>query len=125
MRANILVIDDDPIMRQLASTILSREGYAVEVVDSVAEAIESLGRNLPDVVLCDLILPATPGIEFLKHRQATPGLSQIPVIAFSASGETQMMADARVLGAYAVLSKPFSPKQMVAVVAAALASRRP
>jgi len=119
----ILVIDDDPIIRRLTSAILTKEGYVIQAIDSVAGALEWLASQKPDLIICDLILPETSGLEFLAHRQNDPVLQRIPVIVLSASGEQPLINKALSLGASAAVAKPFSQKQLLDAVSTATGSQ--
>ena len=116
-RARVLVVDDDPQMLGYVRRILQEAGYdALETGDpeKVAGLIE---EREPDLVLLDLMLPGTDGIELM---QSLPPLGNQPVIFLSVYGRPETIARALELGAADYLVKPFSPTELVARVRAAL-----
>jgi len=117
---NVLVIDDDPMIGRLMTAMLQREGYQVRVSDSVKGALAMIESKIPDVILCDLVLPFMDGLDFLKQRQATPKLANIPVVIVSASSEDPMIEKALSLGAADALRKPFGPVDLLGVVSSAV-----
>ena len=117
---NVLVIDDDPMIGRLMSTVLQREGYHVRVTESIKGALAMIESEIPDVILCDLVLPLVDGLDFLKQRLTTPKLANIPVVIVSASSEEPMIAKALSLGAAETLRKPFGRVDLVDVVMSAV-----
>lgn len=119
----VIVIDDDPIMQRLITNLLTREGYQVQAVNSVSRALDLIAKQPPDVVLCDLVLPLTSGLDFLRHCQETPALRHLPVVIVSATSEEAKIAEALALGAVAHLPKPFSQAQLSSIVSRALSAK--
>src|SRR5262245_60824207 len=117
---NVLVIDDDPIIGRLLSTVLQREGYQVRVAESVGGGLELIDSERPDVILCDLVLPIVSGLDFLRERQSSPKLANIPVVIISASSEEVMIEEALSLGAEETLRKPFGRIDLLGVVTSAV-----
>jgi CheY-like chemotaxis protein len=120
MAAKVLIIDDDPTIRRMTTTILERGNYQVQAARSVAQALEMIAEQRPDVVCCDLMMPGESGIDFLEYRRQSPDLADIPVIVISAVGEERMIRKARALGAFDCLAKPFSRNQLLSMVDSAL-----
>ena len=107
---HILVVDDEPSMRKYLQTSLELDSYRVTAAASGEEALEQLQRNVPDVVLLDLVLPGWDGLETLKRiRKASP-LSKVVMI--SCVRDTRKVAQAMRLGAQDYLSKPIQKEEM-------------
>lgn len=121
MPSQIMIIDDDPAMRQIISTILKIAGYEVNSHSSVAEAIEQMADQLPDLVCCDLMMHEQTGLDFLSICREAPSLQNMPVIIITAIGEEGMVEQARQLGAFACLAKPFGKNELLDMVKAGLA----
>jgi two-component system, NtrC family, response regulator PilR len=114
----ILVIDDEPSMRELLGIMLRREGYVVEVAESRATAAVVLARGPVDMVITDVKLPDGDGIEILRHlRAASP---ETVVIVMTAYGSTETAVAALKLGAQDYLIKPFDVEELKIVVRNAL-----
>jgi CheY-like chemotaxis protein len=86
-RRHILIVDDDPDMRDLLADILVDEGYSVNHAGDGAEALEALDSTPTDAVLLDLHMPGMNGHEFLARRAADPRLAKIPVVIMSGSAQ--------------------------------------
>jgi two-component system response regulator AtoC len=107
----ILVIDDEPGLRQTVSLILSEEGYDVQ---TASDGEDGLARALdwrPDIILCDVRMPRLGGLEFLQKYRSEQGDGL--VIMMTAYGGTEQAIEAMKLGAYDYLPKPFSPDQLI------------
>ena len=106
----LLIVDDDPSVREWLSIFSERLGYATEVVDSGEQALEAFRRRRPDLVTLDLILPGMDGLETLKALKAVNG--QVPVIMLSGHGQTRVIVEALRHGAADFLRKPFEPEEL-------------
>ena len=113
----ILVVDDDPHTLRHVRDALAEAGYATVVTGDHARLREILRAERPDLVLLDLILPGTDGIELME---AVPELADLPVVFISAYGRSETIARALDIGAADYLVKPFSPTELTARVRAAL-----
>jgi CheY-like chemotaxis protein len=81
---SVLVVDDDPEVRESLRDVLSEEGYAVTEAGDGADALATLGGStVPDLVLLDLGMPNMDGYEFLERREASAKLKAVPVIVIS------------------------------------------
>lgn len=125
--ARVLVIDDSPTVREMVRTTLEAEGYEIlQAVDGRAGL--EVQRILPcDVVITDLIMPEKEGLEtILELRRTWPGLAIIAVSGGSAVLDKEdLLRTARSFGAARTLSKPFTPRQLLDHVAAAIEAPRP
>ena len=116
----ILVVDDDPQMLRYVRDALTESGYDPVVTGDHLELSSIIRAENPDLVLLDLLLPGTDGIELMS---SVPELSDIPVIFISAYGRDETIAKALELGADDYLVKPFSPTELVARIRTSLRRR--
>jgi two-component system response regulator HydG len=117
-KGHILVVDDEPSMRTTLSILLKREGYQVSQASDGVEAIKMLEPGEYDMVLTDLKMKGTDGIELLRHVKATN--QQIEVLIFTAYGTIASAVEAMKLGAYDYIGKPFDEEELLLKVARAL-----
>jgi len=108
---NVLIIDDEPGLRQTVALILGAEGYTVQSANNGEEGLGRAAELQPDVILCDVRMPRLSGIEFLERYRAAGGSGL--VIMMTAYGSTELAIDAMKKGAYDYISKPFSADQLV------------
>ncbi len=121
-KARILIVDDDPGIRDACFQALSREGYEVELAGSAEEARKLISDYEFDVILLDLKLPGVEGLELLREiREEDP---QAQIIVITAYGTVQVAVSAMKLGAADFLQKPFGPQELRLAVAKALEKRR-
>ena len=117
----ILVVDDEPIVREVLARYLEREGYAVEVAEDGERAIERYNATAPDLVLLDLMLPRIDGLEvFRRMRDNGRETPRAAVIMLTAKGDEADRIVGLELGADDYVTKPFSPREVVARVRAVL-----
>ncbi|HEY7755000.1 MAG TPA: response regulator transcription factor [Actinomycetota bacterium] len=113
----VLVVDDEPMVRDVLARYLQKEGYAVDVAEDGERALVVSASTMPDLVLLDLMLPRIDGLEvFRRLRERTP----TPVIMLTAKGEETDRVVGLELGADDYITKPFSPREVVARVRAVL-----
>lgn len=117
---HVLVVDDEPDILELVRYNLEKDGFAVTCVASGEAALATARTRLPDLVLLDLMLPGVDGLEVCRQLKADPLTRQIPIIMFTAkSDETDIVAGLE-LGAADYVTKPFSPRVLLARVRAVL-----
>lgn len=119
-RSRIVAIEDEPDILEVIQYNLRREGYEVLGVENGEEGLNLVRKELPDLVLLDLMLPGMDGLEVcrrLKYEAATRG---IPVIMVTAKGEESDVVLGLEVGADDYLTKPFGPRELVARVRAIL-----
>ena len=109
----ILVVDDEPIVREVVVRYLEREGYETLEADDGDRAREVLERTPPDLVVLDVMLPGTDGLELCRWIRAR---SELPVILLTARGEEADRIVGLELGADDYVTKPFSPRELAARV---------
>jgi two-component system, NtrC family, response regulator AtoC len=110
----ILIIDDEPGLRQTVSLILADEGFDVTAASDGEEGLARALEQMPDLILCDVRMPRLGGIEFLEKYRAAGGTAM--VIVMTAYGGMELAIQAMKKGAYDYLPKPFSPDQLVLTV---------
>jgi DNA-binding NtrC family response regulator len=117
--SRILVVDDEPVIRDLAVEILRRSGYEPQGVPSARHALDLLEQEPFDLVVSDVVMPEMTGIEFLDElRGSRP---ELPVVLMTGgSKEPERTTKAVELGACGLLYKPFSHAELTAAVEAAL-----
>ena len=121
MKSRILVVDDEPSMREMLAIMLFKEGYEVLVAESRAAAARVFAQGTVDMVITDVKLPDGDGIEILRHvKSASP---QTVVIVMTAFGSTETAVAALKLGAHDYLVKPFDVEELKIVVRGALESQ--
>jgi DNA-binding response OmpR family regulator len=109
----VLVVEDEPIVRDVVATYLRREGYRTLEAGDGAAARAMLERDTPALVVLDLMLPGIGGLELCRWIRAR---SQVPVIMLTARGEEADRIVGLDLGADDYVTKPFSPRELVARV---------
>jgi two-component system phosphate regulon response regulator PhoB len=117
---SILVIEDDPDIRELIRTNLEREGYVVHGVETGEEGLRHAKSELPDLILLDLMLPGLDGLEVCRQLRAEEATSRLPVIMLTAKGEDADIVAGLEIGADEYVIKPFSPRVLVARIRARL-----
>jgi DNA-binding NtrC family response regulator len=101
----VLVIDDDPGVRDYMEALVSRQGYRVFAVADAEQALDGLDRTRPDIVTLDVVLPGIDGLETLRRlKQRIP---DVPVVMLSGHGQARNIVEAMRLGASDFLRKPF------------------
>jgi two-component system response regulator ResD len=113
----VLVVDDEPIVREVLARYLSRDGFDVDVAEDGPSALEAFERSRPDLILLDLMLPQIDGLEVF--RRITTG-GRPAVIMLTARGQETDRIVGLDLGADDYVTKPFSPREVVARVRAVL-----
>jgi two-component system phosphate regulon response regulator PhoB len=119
----ILVIDDEPDLRELVAVNLDQAGYRVEGAGSGREALEALRRSRPDLVVLDLMLPDVSGTDLCRKLRRDPEFADIPIIMLTAKAEEVDRVVGFELGADDYVTKPFSPPELVLRVGAVLRRR--
>ena len=109
----MLIVDDDPRVREYVRVNLEMEGYAVREASSAEEGLAVLEEVSPDLVLLDVMMPEVDGWEMLRRLQERHGVGAIPVVMFSGKVEEQAAAEATARGAQGFLGKPFDPQQLI------------
>lgn len=115
---DVLVVDDEPQVRQIVASYLMREGFSVRTAADGTAAMAELAKKRPDLVVLDLMLPGVDGLTVLRRLRASG--DQVPVIVLSAKGQESERVAGLELGADDYLAKPASPREVAARVRAVL-----
>lgn len=113
----VLVVDDEPMVREVVSRYLEREGYDVETAADGQEAATLLEKRSPDLVILDLMIPQVGGLDLLREIRRDGGL---PVIVLTAKGDEGDRVLGLEMGADDYVVKPFSPRELAARVRSVL-----
>ncbi|MCP3992098.1 MAG: response regulator transcription factor [Actinomycetia bacterium] len=122
-RPDVLIVDDEPQVRQVVATYLEREGFSVRSAADGHEALVEIGRQRPDALVLDLMLPGVNGLDVL--RKLRDGGDEVPVIVISARGSEPDRVAGLELGADDYVAKPASPREIAARVRAVLRRSKP
>ena len=112
MKRKILVVDDEDVIRKFLRIQLSKWGFEVREASDGQQAIEALGRDHFDLLVCDILMPRKNGWEVLKEVKSNPRTSEIPVIVLTAKNEDPDMFKGYDLGANYYMTKPFTKSQL-------------
>lgn len=123
-KQKILIIDDEEDILELIRYNLAKEGYSVEGVTSGEEALAKAKSEVPDLVVLDLMLPGVDGLEVCKILKSDARTSHIPIIMLTAKGEDADIVTGLELGADDYVTKPFSPRVLIARIRTALRRRK-
>lgn len=113
----VLVVDDDPALRQLLSDYLTEVGFAVDLAADGEQMRRALARGVPDVIVMDLMLPGVDGLTLTREIRSA---SNVPILMLSARGEEIDRVVGLEVGADDYLAKPFSPRELLARLRALL-----
>lgn len=116
----VLVVEDEPDIAALIAYQLTREGFRVETAANGNEALSAVGREIPDLVVLDRMLPGLSGDEVLQTLRTESATKTIPILVLAAKKEQEDRISGFELGADDYLTKPFSPRELVLRVRAIL-----
>jgi two-component system phosphate regulon response regulator PhoB len=120
---SVLIVEDEADIRELVTYNLTRAGYAVSGVVTGEEALASVEQAPPDLVLLDLMLPGMDGMTVCHRLKKDPRTASIPIVMLTAKGEESDIVRGLNLGADDYVTKPFSPKVLIARLQAVLRRR--
>jgi two-component system phosphate regulon response regulator PhoB len=115
-KENILIVDDEEDVLELVRYNLDKNGYKIETAKTGEEALTKARAKLPDMVILDLMLPGIDGLSVCKKLKGDSKTQNIPVIMLTAKGEEADIVTGLELGADDYVTKPFSPKVLIARV---------
>ena len=110
-KANILIVDDDPVIAYLIKELLEKEGFQALVCLIAFDALNELERNSFDLALCDIMMPGMDGFELCRRIR---NVSKMPIILISAKNETIDKVSGLTLGADDYITKPFEHYELIA-----------
>ena len=122
---SVLVVEDEVAIQELLRFALVQAGFDAVLVSSAEEAITSISRELPSVVLLDLMLPGMSGTTLAKRLRGDARTRDLPIIMVTARAEENERVQGLELGADDYVTKPFSPKELIARIRAVLRRRVP
>ncbi|MCI0668729.1 MAG: phosphate regulon transcriptional regulator PhoB [Methylococcaceae bacterium] len=120
MDIKILLVEDEPSIRDMLAMLLEQVGFIVQGVPDVQMAERCLKDNAPSIILLDWMLPGISGVEWCRRLKRDKSYSDIPVILVSARSEEEDKVRGLDVGADDYICKPFSPKELVARIRAVL-----
>jgi DNA-binding response OmpR family regulator len=119
----ILVVDDEPHIRRVLEAMLGKEGFDVTVANDGEEGLVTIAAGGVDLVILDLLMPGASGLEVLAQIRTDPLRGALPVIILTAKGQDTDREAAFAGGANDFMTKPFSPKKLVARIREILGAR--
>ncbi len=125
MAATILVVEDDPSIRELLSINLETSGHRVIEAASAEEAEKLITVSLPDLILLDWMLPGKSGPQFATRLRDMERTKDVPIIMLTARTDEQDRVTGLEVGADDYMVKPFSPRELIARIKAVLRRRKP
>lgn len=125
MQTTILVVEDEPSIQELICINVHMAGYKAIKALSAEAARKIINAQLPDLILLDWMLPGMSGIEMAKYLRAAQRTKNIPIIMLTAKSTEENTVQGLEAGADDYISKPFSPKELLARIKAVLRRRAP
>ncbi len=125
MGGAILVVEDEPAIQELIAVNLEHAGHQVLRAANVSEAEALVREVLPDLVLLDWMLPGPPGVNFARQLRADQRTKDIPIIMLTARAQEQDTIAGLESGADDYVTKPFSPRELLARIKAVMRRRAP
>ncbi|MCW7549623.1 phosphate regulon transcriptional regulator PhoB [Photorhabdus sp. APURE] len=120
MARRILVVEDEAPIREMVCFVLEKNGYQPVEAEDYDSALACLSEPYPDLVLLDWMLPGGSGLQIIKQMKRNSNIRDIPVMMLTARGEEEDRVRGLEVGADDYITKPFSPKELVARVKAVL-----
>lgn len=116
MSAQLLLVDDEPGLREAVKDYLQESGFEVKVASNAREGWELMQQNTPDLLISDIMMPQVDGYQFLKQVREDNRFKRLPVVFLTAKGMTTDRIQGYQAGVDAYLPKPFDPDELVAIV---------
>ncbi|WP_417347334.1 phosphate regulon transcriptional regulator PhoB [Ferrimonas sp.] len=125
MTARILIVEDESAIREMLTFVLEQHGFQAVSAEDFEQGVQKLVEPFPDLVLLDWMLPGGSGIQLAKQMRSQEITRQIPIIMLTARGEEEDRVRGLEVGADDYMTKPFSPKELVARIKAVLRRSAP
>lgn len=125
MSANILIVEDEPAIRQMLGMTLTADGYHFLEAGDVRQAQQAMSTIIPDLILLDWMLPGVSGLDFARRLRRDPRTSTIPIIMLSARVSEDDKVLGLELGVDDYITKPFSTRELLARVRAVMRRTQP
>lgn len=116
MGKHVLLIEDEPNIIEAVSFVLARDGWNVSTHSNGHDAVETVLRKAPDVIILDVMLPGRSGYDILSDLRKLDAAKEIPVMMLTARGQTKDRDMAEKLGATRFMTKPFSNSEILAAL---------
>jgi DNA-binding response OmpR family regulator len=113
MSKRVLIVDDEEVIRKFLKIHLAKLGYEVTEAADGEQAIEQLGKDDFDLLICDIMMPKKDGWEVIKEAKSNPKTKNLPVIVLTAKNEDSDMFKGYDLGANYYMTKPFTKAQLL------------
>jgi two-component system alkaline phosphatase synthesis response regulator PhoP/two-component system response regulator VicR len=113
MKRKVLIVDDEEVIRKFLRIHLDKLGYEVMEAADGEQAIEQLGKDDFDLLICDILMPKKDGWEVIKEAKSNPKTKNLPVIVLTAKNEDSDMFKGYDLGANYYMTKPFTKSQLL------------
>ena len=123
-KETILIVDDEEDIIELIKYNLKNEGYLILTAETGEQAIKTAKQSRPDLIVLDLMLPGMDGLEVTRYLRSNEETRDLPIVMLTAKGEESDIITGLEIGAYDYISKPFSPRVLVARIRAILRRRR-
>jgi len=123
-KEKILIVDDEEDILELVRYNLSREGYKILCASTGEEGLNAAGKEIPDLIVLDLMLPGVDGLDVTRRLKGDDATRKIPIVMLTAKGEESDIVTGLELGADDYITKPFSPRVMVARIKTVLRRER-
>ncbi|AEG02606.1 two component transcriptional regulator PhoB, winged helix family [Methylomonas methanica MC09] len=117
---NILVVEDEDAIREMLVMVLEQADFQVTAAASAEDALQSLAENRVDLLVLDWMLPGISGVELARRLKREPGFKDLPIILLTARGEEEDKIRGLEIGADDYITKPFSPKELIARIKAVM-----
>ncbi|MGK7941674.1 MAG: response regulator transcription factor [Crocosphaera sp.] len=117
---HLLLVDDDPNLVLLVKDYLEFQGYNVSTAENGKEALDLLTKQIPDMIICDVMMPEMDGYALIEKVRQDSRTSWLPVMFLSAKGQSQDRVKGLNTGADVYMVKPFEPEELVAQVESSL-----
>jgi DNA-binding NarL/FixJ family response regulator len=112
----ILIVDDDQTLRLVVGQFLQNHGYVVMQANSAMEGLTLFAQEMPDLIICDVMMPEMDGFDFCRRIRSTRAGELIPLLFLSAKGELDDRIHGHAIGADDYLVKPVNPKELLAKI---------
>ena len=116
MGYSVLVVDDDPMKRQLLRLILERAGFGVAEAADGTEALLALDSSIPDLMTLDVMMPQMDGFTVCERLRQNPKTAELPIIMVSARADSSSIREGLAAGANRYLSQPVMPDKLIKTV---------
>lgn len=119
-KLNVLVVEDEEAIREMLVLVLEQAELQVTAVESAEDAQQVLAETMPDILLLDWMLPGVTGVELARRLKKDQSFIDLPIILLTARGEEEDKVRGLEIGADDYITKPFSPKELVARIKAVM-----